>query len=169
MVLVVILLVLIMVVVLKPAFSNSAKQPTQTSRNINTQPSKAQQLQYSTVVNMKIRSQFGPSKLMCKDGVVYVSTEEKIGRYEMKTGNMWVYHEGQLIGSISGESNGISLFNKQSWRVAEVLESHIGTIIDNDSYEPIAKYEGDIMEAGAAFVCWAFNSKGNRYSDYFQK
>ena len=141
---------------------------------------------------------FGFGTMGCKDGLVYMGASKNPGKisgsykkkneeecivYEdvdqtVELGRVHIGHSGdiKILFSIYGKvskkphlrQKALSSPKGALWYVAEVLDKH-STVIDDETYEPIAQYEGDPVEAAAAFICWANEACtcGNKYTDYF--
>lgn len=146
--------------------------------------------QYSTI--LRILPSFHSDILGCKDGnVTLLSSRDhcSIGTYKYNSDDEWVVYgdEQYEIGYIRKSSNDYHIYlslhgltmkyphlhSKAAssphgffWLPAEALTSP-NSIIDRNPCDPIGHYEGDPVEAAAAFICWANYSTGNKYSDFF--
>lgn len=151
------------------------------------QPPEEQKPAYSTVLRMS--RELGGGEAGCRDGVIYYRGRE-IGRYEFDAEHKWwqVYDaEDCEIGLLSsGRSISISLSlwgcvkKYPSLRDKVIASPHGGVwlaadcsvrasiIEDEKTNDTLADYSGDPIEASAAFICWARESSGNIYSDYYR-
>lgn len=171
---------------------SSSSQPTSAPQRSPEKP------WYTASLKMTVPSYYSPPMLFCKDGIVYDSStpseNRTIGYYQEKANGGWdVFCDSaqkHLIGSFSVSSLGdINIFltlhgevtscpwkhtaavhspHGILWCAAECLTSGTNAIIDKDSYEPLGYYQGNPVEAAAAFIAWAYESHGNKYNDYFK-
>ena len=137
--------------------------------------------------------ELGGGEAGCRDGVIYYRGRE-IGRYfHRNLPEMWIVCDTERgdIGHITiSESTGnigisltlygiaaksSSLYAKavkaprgMSWFAAAISSSLDGYILSTETYDTLANYSGDPIEASAAFICWARESSGNIYSDYYR-
>lgn len=127
----------------------------------------------------------------CRDGVIYVpsssnSGEEVIGYYKQENNGDWVvscdklftigrvHREERIYFDLTGmdkirpdlHSEIVSAPHGPFWCAAEVADVS-KMIIDSESYDAVANYDGNAAEAAAAFICWAYHGSRNKYSDYF--
>ena len=144
---------------------------------------------------LQIRSPLPSDVVGCKDGVVYVGAPgsylgRAIGLYRQDFSGDWMVYSSEQyeIGRVHKSPDGdyhiyLTLFEIVSksphlrsrvinsrkewlWCAAEAIPSTEG-LIDHDTCESLGFYRGNPIEAGAAFICWAYTSSRNRFSDYF--
>lgn len=158
----------------------------QTKRNNAKSDIKEEQVDgnpYTTMLQIRpeILSRYSPDRIGCREKSLFIPSEGRrteilIGTYQQAdwlTGGGWeVFNvEANLIGVIDSQSDNIMFYNpanKASGCFAERIQSRSQPmIIDRDTYDWLADFEGDSVEAAAAFVCWAYISQGNKYSDFF--
>ena len=192
-----IFLALVAVVIIFAWFSEglSSSSPSQPTSQPQQPPEKAW---YTTSLRMSVRSEVGPSTLFCKAGVVYDSAtpseNSAIGFYELRNNLWYVYCDANKeyeIGHFSSSSSSgdiyiwLSLYGKVkyapylhqkavasphgfTWAAAECCVGGEKVIIDHDSYDLLGRYQGNPVEAAAAFIAWAYESWGNKYNDYYR-
>lgn len=146
--------------------------------------------QYSTI--LRTLPNYHSDLLGCKDGTVTLLSSRdhsKVGTYKLISDGDWIVYgdEQYEIGQIHKSSRDYHIYQTHygltkkhphmhsivahsphgfDWLSAEALTS-TNSIIDRDSYDPIGLYEGNPVEAAAAFICWAKNCTGNKYSDFY--
>ena len=152
---------------------------------------------YTTSLRMSVRSEFGPSMLFCKDGVVYASTtpseNNAIGFYELQDNYWRVFCDAEKeyeIGHFPSSSSGdiiiwLNLYGKVknapylhqkavaspygfTWAAAECCVRAETVIIDHDNCALLGRYHGNPIEAAAAFIAWAHEGDGNEYHSYYK-
>ena len=154
------------------------------------QTAEEQEPAYSTVLRMS--RELGGGELGCRDGVIYYRGSE-IGRYfHSSFPEGWRVRDAERcdIGYFTSTSNGtiaisLTLYGLavkspllqakaaesprgMSWFAAMISSSLDGYILSPETYDTLADYSGDPVEASAAFICWAKESSGNIYSDYYR-
>lgn len=135
---------------------------------------------YTVILRIRpeLLNEYSPSVVVCRDKKLFLPADRQhsetlIGSYRQDEKSGWTVFdaESNLIGGISNESDNIMFFStarKTCDALAERIQSCAQPIIiDRDTYDWLASYEGDSVEAAAAFLCWAFVSRGNKYSDFF--
>lgn len=155
-------------------------QAKRNNANSDTKAEKAESIPYTTVLRIRpeILNHYSHSTIGCRDNCLFIPahrqySEALVGSLQQREDGGWkVFNdEMKLIGLIANKSDNIMFFNpvnKAFGCFAERIQLRSQPIIiDTDTYDWLADFEGDSVEAAAAFVCWAYISQGNKYSDFF--
>lgn len=170
-IMIIIVLVLIILVICQAKRNNAKRDIEEEKEEINP---------YTTVLRIRpeIINHYSHSTIGCRDNCLFIPahrqySEALVGSFQQREDGGWEVFNDEMkeIGRISNESDNIMFsnpVNKAYGCFAERIQScSQPMIIDRDTYDWLADFEGDSVEAAAAFVCWAYISQGNKYSDFF--
>lgn len=161
-------------------------------REKRTEKEETEKQEFDTV--LKMDSIGMGDALICKEGKVYLHTTDRpIGYYQMVSeARTTVYCDEDFeIGFVEESGSDVRIVlslmgkmeksarwkelcrqkgNDSMWTAAEAIKhsGNMQAIIDYSSYEPLGHFEGNRIAAAAAFICWAYHSSGNPYSDYYE-